>query len=79
MYNDNLKIKKTRTKISLSVKEYNEMKEAQEWCKKNGYVGFVKWYDAKLAECAQRGTLPIEASEYEALIDDAKYNLRFVY
>ncbi len=45
------------------MKEYRELTEAQAWCAKHGFDGFVRWYDELLTFLAKRRSLPPEAYE----------------
>ena len=46
-------------RVRLTMKQYNELLESRDWCAKNGFEGFKRWYDEELTFQARRRALPI--------------------
>lgn len=53
-----------KKRVKLTQKQYDELVEAREWCKRQDFRGFVQWYDEELAFQARRRALPDGAREY---------------
>ncbi len=59
-------------RVRLSSKEYGELVEAHDWCAKNGWVGFQRFYDELLTFHAKRRALPPEAYGPETEEDEER-------
>ena len=46
-------------RVRLTMKQYNELITARDWCALNGFEGFKRWYDEELTFQARRRALPI--------------------
>lgn len=54
-------------RVRLTMDQYQELVEARDWCHRNGYEAFKRWYDEELAFQTRRRALPIGVqSGYEA-------------
>lgn len=57
-------------RVRMTMVHYNELIEARDWCARNGYEGFKRWYDEELAFQSKRRALPIGIQPAEEEIDD---------
>lgn len=46
-------------RVRLTMKQYNELVEARDWCAINGFEGFKRWYEEMLDFQAKRRALPL--------------------
>lgn len=55
-------------------KEMNELTESRDWCQKNGYVGFLSYYNDILAYHEKRAALPERefSSEDDSEFEDSR-------
>lgn len=59
-------------RVRLTIKQYNELTEARDWCAKNGLEGMKRWYDEELANHTKRKALPLSIQPD----DDERKNVR---
>ncbi len=59
-------------RVRLTMKQYNELIEARDWCHRKGFEGFKRWYDEELAFQAKRRALPIGIQLTEDQSDDRR-------
>jgi hypothetical protein len=46
-------------RVRLTMKQYNELVDARDWCARKGFESLKQWYDEELAFIAYRRALPI--------------------
>lgn len=46
-------------RVQLTMKQYNELIEARDWCAVRGFEGMKRWYDEELAFQTRRRALPL--------------------
>lgn len=57
-------------RIRLSGKDYTELVESRDWCRRSGFSGLVAFYDEELAFQARRRALPHGSPEYQEQEDE---------
>lgn len=65
-----------RKRINLTQRQYNELVEARDWCKRNDHIGFVRFYDDLLEFQAYRRALPDGAREYAQAAEEERPRVR---
>lgn len=52
-------------RVRLTMKQYNELIEARDWCARRGWEGMKRWYEEELAFQARRRALPLGVQPIE--------------